>query len=194
MFLTSQVREAHNDLIQDYGIQPNLAAGPHLGWAILAEHYSQTTRGAGMFRWASVTCSSIALVAFAVVGFTTGERVRENCTDAIHFPLPPQCNVFYNISSWVFLFGLTLTVSLLFLHYLVAAQKRSWGWIITLFVVPPICVFFSAYGVETGERADLLPSLIYLPIGLPNLLFGIFGFKPRRGAARVSPPEDVPPS
>jgi hypothetical protein len=146
-----------------------------------------------MFRWASITCSLVALAAFAVVGFTAGEEVRQGCTDAIRPPLPPRCNVLSNISSWVFLFGLILTLALQIIHYLVAAQKRSWGWIITLLVTPPLCILFSLYGVNPpGARADLLPSFVYLPIGLPNLLFGIFGLKPRRRDSRASLPGEEP--
>src|ERR1043166_9700781 len=101
-----------------------------------------------MFKWASITCSLLALAAFAVVGFTAGERVRQGCTDALVFPLPPQCGTLTDINLGFLGFGVILTWSLLLLRYLVAATRRSWGWIITFFVVPPACFLFSAFGVN----------------------------------------------
>ncbi|HEY7355771.1 MAG TPA: hypothetical protein VH590_04860, partial [Ktedonobacterales bacterium] len=154
-----------------------------------------------MFRWASIICSSIALALFFITGFAV--KVDEGCPDRIPMTalaiaradslllsLQPPCVTFYDtLYSSTFLCGFSLTVLLLIANLIMAFRKRTWDWLFTLLVVPPLCFSCGilAYSSWAGGGVYLLQSFSITVgcafIGLLNLLYGIIGLRPERRAA-----------
>lgn len=143
-----------------------------------------------MFRWVCIICSLIALVVLGIAGFANGAAISQCEGDPIIPPLPPQCVLFFNVSTWALLLGSGLTVALLGVHLMVAAKKRTWRWFIALLGWPPLS--FACYAFFYLQYLGVVASLVFIPlIGLPNLLFSIRALKPGPEVSDALPSADV---
>ncbi len=144
-----------------------------------------------MSRWASIICSSIALVLLGIAGFTAGIAFKE-CSGEIVPPVSPHCVMLYTVDAWAALSGAGLTVLLMVVHLIVAVKKHTWGWLITLLVEPLLCFLCYAWLYSSGSGDGITLGIFFTLIGLPNLLFGISVLKPPRGELGASPSMEGP--